>query len=275
MHRWVWLFFPLFASEKPPNPIEEKTSLPLRIIQNSDEEVLFLLRTLPDRWEAFSQSLWRAWEGIPYGSGGAGTPPDKILINFRQMDCVTAVENFLALRLAQQEASLESFAHALGQLRYYTLPPCRWEDRIHYLLDAFHLWQKRGWGYDLTPAIGIPIHRKISYLSRNKKRFAGFKDWEFIRQVENRLSEKFRYYLPKEAIDQYLAIAKEGDLIAFVSQDTTLDVSHVGVIHTHEEEIFFSHASSIARKIVYKENLCAYLQKREKIIGVVVFRPTL
>lgn len=219
--------------------------------------------------------MWRAWEDIPYGSGGAGTPPDKILVNLKQMDCVTAVENFLALRLAQREASLESFVQALGQLRYYTLPPCRWEDRIHYLLDAFYLWHKRGWGYDLTAAIGVPIQRRISYISRNKKKFSGFTDWRFIRQVEKRVSETFRYYLPKEEITRYMTIAQEGDLIAFVSQDTTLDVSHVGVIHTDEEEVFFSHASSTAKKIVYKENLCAYLQKREKIIGVVVFRPTL
>ncbi len=216
----------------------------------------------------------KSWEGLPYGSGGAGLRAHEILLNLSQMDCMTAVENLLALHLNRKSPhpSPETFASYLAQVRYITIPPCRWEDRLHYLLHSFLVWEERGWGSWLR--LGQPDPRPIHYLSRHPQKYRGFTDWAYIRKIEARLSAYPRYYIPTSQLAQWLPLLQDGDFIAFVSTEEGLDVSHVGVFFWEGTKATFAHASLKARAWVTGEDLCAYLDKRrEKVRGIAVFRP--
>lgn len=149
-------------------------------------------------------------------------------------------------------------------------PPCAWEDRYHYLTHAFIGWET--WGSWLP--LGIPDSRPIAYISQNRSKYAGFRDWKRIQHIEKLLSSRPRFYIPTEQLQVWLPALRDGDFIAFVSTEAGLDVSHVGVFFWEGEKPTFAHASLKAHKWVYGEDLCAYLDKRQaKVSGITVFRP--
>lgn len=247
----------------------------IRVVGASERKVLQGLDLHAHRsYAAWVRALAHQWQGIPYGSGGAGTAPDQLLINLEQMDCMTAVENLMALHRAHRMGltTMEGFAQALLYVRYHAPPPCRWEDRYHYLTHAFMGWERMGWGTWLP--LGIPDKRPIRYITQHPKKYPGFRDWAYLRQIEESLSQHPRYYIPSAAIGEWLPALRDGDIIAFVSPEDGLDVSHVGIFFWEGGKATFAHASLIAKKWVYGEDLCAYLDRRgNKVKGITVFRP--
>lgn len=248
---------------------------PLRIIGASPRRISEALQLHEGRpYAEWVRMLARHWQGIPYGSGGAGTRPHELLINLEQMDCMTAVENLMAIHRLHHSrmAGVEGFARSLVEVRYHVSQPCRLEDRYHYLTHAFMEWEQAAWGTWLP--LGIPDSRPIRYISQNPRKYAGFTDWQFLRRVEGQLSRHPRYYIPSAQIQDWLPLLQDGDLIAFVSPQDGLDVSHVGIFFREGDRATFAHASLLAKKWVYGEDLCAYLDRRgEKVKGITVFRP--
>lgn len=250
---------------------------PLRVIGQTPARCSMGFRLHVGRaYGTWARELAQAWQGIPYGSGGSGTGPHELLLNFMQMDCMTAVENLLALHLAHKAGTptMEGLAYALLGIRYVAYPPCRWEDRIHYLTHAFMVWEGMGWGTWLP--LGQVDARPIRYISAHPQRYRGFTDWQAIQKVEKLLSTRPRYFIPTQEIGHWLSALQDGDIIAFISSEEGLDVSHVGIFFWEEGKATFAHASLKARKWVWGEDLCAYLDRRqEKVQGITVFRPFL
>ncbi|MCS7162283.1 MAG: DUF1460 domain-containing protein [Bacteroidia bacterium] len=247
--------------------------IPLRIIGGSAQKIHQAFQIL--RREGL-RALVKSWCGTPYGSGGAGTQPYELLLNLEQMDCMTSLENLLALRLAIRRGSptLLGFAQALAEVRYHALPPCRWEDRYHYLTHAFIGWQKAGWGQWLP--LGQKDLRPIHYITHHRQRYPGFRDWAFLRTLEAQLSQYPRYLISSEALADWLPALQDGDIVAFIAREEGLDVSHVGIFFWEEGRPTFAHAALKARQWVFGEDLCAYLDRRKAYIGgITVFRPNL
>lgn len=257
-----------------PDTPQARFSLPpLRIIGKTPQRLQEASAAYKDRpYPEWVRHVAQKWQGIPYGSGGKGLGPEELLLNLDQMDCMTAVENLLAIHIARRsgDLSLESFAQALLTLRYEATPPCRWEDRYHYLTHAFLRWEK--WGSWLP--LGHPDPRPITYISQNRPKYAGFRDWKHIQRIEELLSSRPRFYIPTDELQAWLPALRDGDFIAFISTEPGLDVSHVGVFFWEGEKPTFAHAALRERKWVYGEDLCAYLDRRRaKVSGITVFRP--
>ncbi len=251
---------------------------PLKVVGNSLREADSLIRMQlvmgPRRW---LRQVAQGWVGRPYGSGGKGVAAHELLVNLQQMDCMTAVENLMAMYVAGEWyrcglfSPEEAFIQALLRVRYESYPPCRWEDRYHYLTHAFMSWEANGWGCWLP--IGKPDNRSIRYISQHRAHYKGFTDWKKIQAIERALSNRLRFWIPEAEVGDWLGLLQDGDLIAFIPSDTLLDVSHVGVFFWEGGKATFAHASLSARKWVWGEDLCAYLDRREKVIGITVFRP--
>jgi len=255
-------------------------SVPLRIVGSSLREADSLIRlstSLPHT--TWLRAIAQHWKGRPYGSGGQGLQAHQLLINLQQMDCMTAVENLLALSLAAQWyqkgllPSKEAFIQALLRVRYHTYPPCRWEDRYHYLSHAFLAWENDGWG--TRPPFDSLDTRSLRYISQHRHKYKGFSDWSYIYALEKTLTQSPRYWIPETDLAQWLPLLHDGDIIAFIPSDSLLDVSHVGVFFWEGDKATFAHASLTVRQWVYGEDLCAYLDRRDKVIGITVFRPSL
>lgn len=248
---------------------------PMRVVGTTPTRVQEALALHAGRsYAAWAAVVANAWRGTPYGSGGAGLGPEMLLLNLSQMDCMTAIENLMALHLAYKERLLylEGVAAKLLQVRYNAYPPCRWEDRYHYLTQAFIAWERAGYGVWLP--LGERDTHPIRYISQNPKKYRGFRDWKLIQEIEQQLTKRPRYFIPSADIHQWLPALRDGDIVAFVSTEDGLDVSHVGVFFWKEGRPTFAHASLIAKEWVIDEDLCAYLDRRKaKIRGITVFRP--
>lgn len=256
-------------------PVDTPALPPMRVVGATPARVQEALALHAGRsYAAWAAALAKVWRGTPYGSGGAGLGPEMLLLNLTQMDCMTAIENLMALHLAYKEQllSLEGVAAKLLQVRYSAFPPCRWEDRYHYLTHAFIAWERAGYG------VWLPLGKRdmdtIRYISQNPKKYRGFRDWKLIQEIEEQLTKRPRYFIPAADIHHWLPALRDGDIVAFVPTENGLDVSHVGVFFWKEGRPTFAHASLIAKEWVIDEDLCAYLDRRkEKIRGISVFRP--
>ncbi|MCS7084832.1 MAG: DUF1460 domain-containing protein [Bacteroidia bacterium] len=264
---------------------------PTFVVGRSDKTVVRALREWTQRpwpgFEHFAQTELERFAGVGYGAGGAGCGPGKTLVNVEQMDCVTFIENVLALawtakdfalRPADDPTLFNAFVERLNRVRYYEGVNCRWDDRIYYFTDALRQLEDTGLLSDLARINGEPFVKRMEYLSKNPKKFSGIEDWDKVKRVEREMSARRRYYYPLAELDRYARLARTGDVVALATDVEGLDVSHCGFVHVDEsrqgaEKLYFTHASSVKKKVVYRQNLCDYLSTRTSITGIFVYRP--
>lgn len=240
----------------------------------------------PFCYEDFIEQVTPIFDSIPYGSGGRGCLETQTLVNVEQMDCVTFVENMLAMALTTRDAVqrdsasspwrlFQQYTHHLDSIRFYHGQNCTWDDRIYYYTDALHQLADRGLAIDVGAYAGVPFGKPIRYMTSNPRRFRGIRSWDRIQGLEHRLNQRQRYWFPVDDIASYERVARTGDLIAFVTTIEGLDVSHCGIVHYNGHELAFTHASSLSEHVRIKETLCDYLARRTTIAGIIVFRPYL
>ncbi|MFO0485365.1 MAG: N-acetylmuramoyl-L-alanine amidase-like domain-containing protein [Sphingobacteriia bacterium] len=226
-------------------------------------------------------------QAVPYGSGGKGSQAGQTLINLEQMDCLTFVENLLALYLTQHMLAehvhhmrdaeiLERYKYVLDHIRYDRGVNCRWEDRLFYFTQAMEQLRQYGLVQDVAALNGEPYHKPISYMSTHRARYPGVQDWQRVVHYEQQLSVARRFYYPHQVYERYAELAQTGDIIAFASTQAGLDISHLGFVERDAETggLRLTHSSSLAGRLVVGQDLCSYLGNRTGIEGFFVYRLT-
>jgi Protein of unknown function (DUF1460) len=264
------------------------------IVGNSKSTVTGLLRASQEDSLSFPEYLKRyggRFVGVKYGAGGRGCKEGLTLINVEEMDCVTFVENMIALCRASNELHAEqvkwdgvilsddyifrTFVNNLNKVRYYGGINCDWEDRIHYFTSGLSELQKMGWARDVGPYLGEPTTKSINYISSHRKAFPGIEDWARVEHVEKQLSASQQWYYPFNEVERYEAVAQTGDIIAFCTDVQGLDVSHCGFVEVDATgRLSLTHASAVQREIVRGMDFCDYMGRRTTVTGIIVFRPT-
>lgn len=239
-------------------------------------------------YKSFNEYFLNRYKGIPYGAMPLENAKEfkegMTLINFETMDCVTFLENFIAAALTYRQinydyrpytdaSKLQLFIKNLDGLRYYEGANCTWNDKIYYFTHALDILRQKKLLHNVANTAGIPFNKRINYVSTHRDKFKGITDWKRIQLMEKRLSESHVYYFPMDQLDNYQKLARSGDLIALATDVKGLDVSHCGFIDVIEDELYFSHASSVQKKIVFREDFRNYLSKRNSITGIFAFRP--
>jgi hypothetical protein len=256
------------------------------VVSDSREKVLAVIKKDygSDTYPVYAAAMLKDFEGTPYGGGSNGCPQAHTLVNVKQMDCMTFVENYWAMvftrhlisQMKDQPEEEEMFAmyvQNLNAIRYYAGVNQRNEDRIQYLTSGFIQLEKAG----VLEAVGKqacePLKRNIHYVSSNKTKFGGFTDWAFIQNKEKEMSQYPYHMFSKNEISKYAELAQDGDLVGLVTTVPGLDVSHCGVITKKGPKVYMTHASSVKKQLVVAQPLEEYLSNRTTISGIVVFRP--
>ncbi|QIL18198.1 DUF1460 domain-containing protein [Salmonella enterica subsp. enterica serovar Adjame] len=201
-----------------------------------------------------------AFLGTPYQAdtliGGPGIP-EVLVANFNGVDCFTLADYVEALARSDNQ---KSFLHNLARTRY-AAGKVAYLSRRHFFSDWFAAAPRNA--RDVTPDISPDYVVVVKQL--NHKPDGG----EYIPGLG--IHPRKINYIPGRAINQQVMNhLKNGDYIGVYSPLDGLDVSHVGIVVRHDEQVWFRNASSLAanRKVV-DTPFMEYMHSRP---GIVVLR---
>lgn len=219
--------------------------------------------------------------GVPYVGKTLEYEPERLIVNLREMDCMTFVENVLALAEASASGtpSWQTYLEKLQQIRYRDGKIEDYTSRLHYTSDWIYENEKKGLIADITKEIGgVPLAMDVSFVSTHPESYMQLQSHpEYIAVMakkEKEINSRQYYYIPKEEIDKREAQIRTGDIVCFVTSIKGLDISHVGIVHKEEDKMTFIHASrGKKRVIINEESLQDYVLGIKKSKGIMVLRP--
>jgi hypothetical protein len=248
--------------------------------------------------------------GTPYVAGVLETKrAEHLVVNLRDHDCATFVENVVALAraitsrwsptgkpvapfrrscgaasrqkgrgfLQPGEKSFEAFQRLLQKIRYRQGRLQGYSSRLHYFSDWIHDNQKKGIVRDVTAKIGgRPLRKAITFMTTHPNLYPLLKNGANLRRmkfVERTISRRSLFFIPKKALRRLEDRIRDGDLIAITTNREGLDVQHVGLAERVKNRIHLLHASSNEGKVVLsKETLYRYLMQSKAPSGIMVVR---
>jgi len=221
----------------------------------------------------------------PYVAGTlerSDSDKETLIINLRELDCTTFVENCLALSRTTQLPSpdYDSFLRELQKIRYRKGLINGYVSRLHYTTDWISDNVEKGIIEDVTYALGgRKFKPNVHYMSDNYTKYPHLANdsaaVQHIASIEKTINARNTcYYIPKKEIAQRQSLIKSGDIICFTTAIPGLDVSHVGIAYWRNGELTFIHASSTAKKvIVNQQSLINYCSMIQTCTGIMVLRP--
>lgn len=222
---------------------------------------------------------------VPYVAATLEQPGgEHLVVNLRQFDCTTFVENCVALALTIKsgETTFANYKSMLQQLRYRGGLIDGYASRLHYASDWIADNARKGIWEDLTPALGgIRQDKILNFMSSHPKAYPALADDSLMRQQIARVeaginARKDFFLLPKENIRAVAKDIRDGDLVFFGTKIDGLDFSHMGIAYHDKGVLTFIHASSAGAKVlVQPSSLEEYCRKSKNCNGIAVVRPHL
>ena len=228
--------------------------------------------------------------GATYLPGTLEAPgPERLIINLRELDCVTFVENVLALvRFARHEgtglladppAARARYEEYLRALRYRGGIVDGYPSRLHYFSEWLAENERGGRVRQITRNLGGASDAEpIDFMSAHPAAYRQLEEpavLDAIRAIEGRLNRALpRWYIPENRIRAVAAQIRNGDVIAATSTVGGLDVAHTGFALWREGKLHLLHAPLVGRSVEISEQPLA-----ERILaiksqdGIMVARP--
>ncbi|MCB9745907.1 MAG: DUF1460 domain-containing protein [Alphaproteobacteria bacterium] len=240
------------AAQTPPHPLER---VPADVAARAVEA-----RTWPlgERVKHVSEP----WLGLPYAKGplgeAGGVDPDPVM-RFDVFDCLTFIEEVLALSLAPDPVSA---SYVRMGLRYRNGGPFTYENRRHFML---YEWIPgtiaEGWTRDITPELtgAVKAHKVVTPAT-----WAGWGRRSLFDLPDARLptGELDYWYLPLDAPEQALAQIPDGSVVFTLRQPwdhLPIAITHVGITIPAEEPTM-RHASRMGKRVVRDDKLAWYMK---------------
>lgn len=206
--------------------------------------------------------------------------PERLVVNLRELDCVTFVENMLVMaRLIREGRSdFGAYLAELTRVRYRGGLLNGYPSRLHYFSEWLADNQQKGLlreiGRDLS---GVPDDRPIHFMSRHPdayRQLADAANLTAIRRMEERLSAAARTYVPESRIDEAAPGIRNGDIIGAKSTLDGLDVAHTGIALWVDGRLHLMHAPLVGSAVEISEvPLAERILRITSQDGILVTRP--
>ncbi|MEU6560512.1 DUF1460 domain-containing protein [Nocardia nova] len=205
--------------------------------------------------------LSRQFLGTPYAANtliGSDTQPEQLVVDFRQVDCFTLLDNVEAL---SRTTDRNQFAANLIDTRYAG-DQVDFAHRKHFFTDWANVANTAATDITgtLTPA-AVTVHKHLNAKGDGNVYLPG------IPVVDRDIT-----YIPSGVVDDNVMRGLHtGDFVGAFAEAPGLDVTHVGIIVATPNGPVFRNASSLAENNqVVDTPLGEYLQT---VPGIVVLRP--
>jgi hypothetical protein len=229
--------------------------------------------------------------GATYRPGTLEAPgPERLIVNLRELDCVTFVENVLALTrfarhdglalLADPPAARAKYEQYLRELRYRGGLIEGYPSRLHYFSEWLAENERARRVRQITRDLGGTTETEpIDFMSTHRAAYRQLGEpgvLEAIRAMESRLNRAGpRWYLPEAHIAGAAGQIRNGDVIAATSTVAGLDVAHTGFALWREGKLHLLHAPLVGRSVEISEQpLSDRILAIRSQDGIMVARPT-
>nr|WP_320117381.1 N-acetylmuramoyl-L-alanine amidase-like domain-containing protein [uncultured Marinifilum sp.] len=217
----------------------------------------------------------------PYVGGTLEADGDeKLVVNLRELDCTTYLENVVVLSSIAKQISFseEDFLKKLKELRYRKGEIKDYTSRLHYFSDWIYENEQKGIVKNVTSEIGgVEYMKEINFMSNHVNSYSALTaDSSLIvsiQNTENAINGRDLFYIPEDDIQGVENKIYSGDLIAITTKIKGLDISHVGIAIHVNDRLHLMHASSLAKKVVISDIPLADILKESKLqSGIMVAR---
>lgn len=209
---------------------------------------------------------------------------ESLVINTRQLDCTTFVENVVALTLCaeQKKCGFGDYCRMLQTIRYRN-GRVGYTSRLHYFTEWMSDNKAKGI-VDYVETSKAPFtsvqNVKVNYMTEHYTAYGMLKlhpEWlNEIGEMEKRLTGLSFRYIPKTSINNSQLLRETihtGDIIAILTNKKGLDTSHIGIAVWKKDGLHLLNASQIHKKVVLEPMLFKdYMMKHPSQIGIRVCR---
>ena len=231
-------------------------------------------------------ALARQFMNIPYvGQTLEVNDREQLVVNTRQLDCTTLVENVTALTLCARNnhRTWSDFLDMLRQLRYRDGILQGYTSRLHYFSDWIDNKTKMGFVTEVqkpNPPFTAVQRLNINYMSEHPQSYRSLKEHPeqvpAIRKQEQALTGKSYRYIPKSAIKNSKLMrqtVKDGDIIAITCNKKGLDIAHLGFAVWRKDGLHLLNASQLHKKVVEESmTLYQYMKQHKTFTGIRIIR---
>lgn len=224
----------------------------------------------------------KLFKGAPYEAHTLEEPEEeRLVINLEVFDCVTLVENTLALArcIKRGTTTFDAYARELQHIRYRNGEINGYPSRLHYFSDWIYDNAQRGIVADVTQEIGSaePFRKTINFMSTHRDRYRHLANDDYYRAIisqEEIINGREYHFLPKGNFHMYEEGLKSGDVLAFTTNIRGLDIQHTALAINIEGRFHALHAPDVGRSVeITDNNLMMYMAMNKRMTGLMVARP--
>jgi len=226
-------------------------------------------------------AIARRFVGAPYTPGLLEVPQaEQLVVNLREYDCVTYVEQMLAIAraVAMGEPTYARFKDELRRIRYRDGELAGYPSRLHYFSEWISDNDAKGVVTNITQQLGgVRDSTGIDFMSQHTSSYRQLGDsvnLAAIRAKEAELTSFPRYAIAETRIASVADGIRTGDVIAATSTLAGLDIAHTGFAIWIDGRLHLMHAPLVGSVVEISERpLADRIMAIEAQDGIMVARP--
>lgn len=252
----------------------------LELVKNKIEE--FNNMQFPESLGDLIIEVAKTFLGTKYESGTLDIFEDReeLILKISGFDCVTFVENVLTFGrlIKNNRLTIENFLEELKLIRYRNGIINGFTSRLHYFSDWIYDNSQKGVVIDLVKELGGCNYDKvINFMTEHPSYYKQLKNNKKLlyemKEVEEKITERKKFYIKLDEIEKYFDKLSNGDIFALTTNIEGLDVSHTGFILI-DEDVKIIHASQKFKKVVIStRGIKDYMLSVKNCSGLMVARP--
>ena len=209
---------------------------------------------------------------------------ERLVVNLRQLDCTTYVENVLAMYLCVKYGKLDfsDFCNYLRKIRYNN-GNVSYTSRLHYFSQWIDENTRMGFVKEVqspNPPFSAVHTINIGYMSTHPDKYPMISRRpeliKKIKKMEDKINGRTYRYIPKTSIANTALMRRtvhDGDIIAITTRKAGLDISHIGFAVWHMDGLHLLNASMIRKRVVEEpKTLRSYMRTQRTQTGIRIIR---